>query len=63
MTVATDVFAPLGYAEAAALGRPNLPLVLIPHPIGGQRPEEVRAKAEAVAEAVIAALTTGRVEI
>jgi hypothetical protein len=35
---------------------PDLPLVIVPHPIGGLRPEEVKAKANGIIDAVIARL-------
>ena len=35
---------------------PDLPLVIVPHPIGGIDPEEVKAKADAVFDKVVARL-------
>jgi hypothetical protein len=34
-TICTDEFVSLGRTEARALGMPGLPLVVIPHPLGG----------------------------
>ncbi len=56
-TICTDEFVSLGRAEAQALGMPGLPLVVIPHPLGGLRPEEVRARAEAAVDGVVYVLT------
>ena len=39
------------------LGLPNLPMVIIPHPIGGLKEEEVIAKADAIVDQIIQALT------
>jgi hypothetical protein len=35
---------------------PDLPLVIVPHPIGGISSEEVKAKADGIIEAIIARL-------
>ena len=34
----------------------DLPLVIVPHPIGGLSPEEVKAKADSIIDTVIARL-------
>jgi hypothetical protein len=52
----TQEFLPLGRAEAASRGLPDLPIVTVPHPIGGIAPEAVAAKASAVVDAVAGAL-------
>lgn len=57
MVLGTDEFAGLARVEALARGLPHLPLVAVPHPIGGLSPESVRAKAALVVEEVIHALT------
>ena len=44
-------------AQAAALGRPEFDAVYVPHPIQDQTKQEIEAKADAVAEEVIARLT------
>jgi hypothetical protein len=38
------------------MGMPNLPLVVVPHPIGGISPEEVKGKADSILDNVIARL-------
>jgi hypothetical protein len=55
-TVCTDVFATLGAAESRPLGLPELPLVLVPHPIGSLKPEQVAALGAAAAPAVAGVL-------
>ena len=39
------------------MGMPDLPLVIVPHPVGGLSPEEVKAKADGIIDAVIARLS------
>jgi hypothetical protein len=56
VVLGTDEFLPLGRAEAASRGLPDLPIVTVPHPIGGVAPEGVAAKASAAVDAVAAAL-------
>lgn len=58
MVLGTDEFSSLARAEALARGLPHLPLVTVPHPIGGMEPDSVRAKATLVVDEVIQALTT-----
>jgi hypothetical protein len=38
------------------MGMPNLSLVVVPHPIGGIDPEEVKIKADNIFEVVVARL-------
>lgn len=59
-TVCTSEFVFLGQAEAEALGMPGLPILVVPHPIGGINPEGVKARADAIVEEVVAALTRPR---
>ncbi|MDI6879976.1 MAG: UGSC family (seleno)protein, partial [Desulfitobacteriaceae bacterium] len=40
-------------AEARALGYPDLPMVIIPHPLGGKKPDDVRKLAEITFEAIV----------
>jgi hypothetical protein len=56
-TICTDEFAYLVYNEAEALGLPWLPLVVIPHPLGGVPPKGVRGKADRAVDEVVQALT------
>jgi hypothetical protein len=53
----TDEFAPLARAESVAKGMGGLPLAVIPHPLADNRPDEVRAKAEQIADEIVAILT------
>ena len=53
----TKEFETLATLEARNRGLADLPLVLIPHPLGGIREEEVVRKAELVIEAVVSAVT------
>ncbi len=46
--------------EAEALGIPTMPIVIFPHPLGGLRKEEVRAKADKTLEEVLHVLTEKR---
>jgi len=38
---------------------PRLPLLPVPHPVGGLKPEEVRAKADLIIEGIITRLMDG----
>ena len=38
---------------------PELPLVIVSHPIGGLKEEEVKAKANEIIDKIISGLTTG----
>ncbi|HET8577714.1 MAG TPA: hypothetical protein VFO18_11485 [Methylomirabilota bacterium] len=53
----TDEFLPLARAQALANGLPGLPVVTVPHPIGGIPDKAVALKAAPVVEQVAAALT------
>jgi hypothetical protein len=59
VVLGTDEFHPLGLAEATSRGLPDLPIVTVPHPIGGVAPESVAAKASAIADALDRALAPG----
>lgn len=59
-TVNSDEFVTLGQAEARALGLPGLPLVTVPHPMGGVPEKEVRERARAVVSEVVEVLTRDR---
>ena len=39
------------------LGMSGVPITVIPHPLAGNKPDEVRRKAEAIADEVAAILT------
>jgi len=53
----TKEFETLATLEARNRGLADLPLALIPHPLGGIREEEVVRKAEQVIEVVVSAVT------
>ena len=55
--ICSDEFGPLGRTEARVLGFGGLPLEPVPHPLAGNRPDLVGAKAAAVAPGVLDALT------
>ena len=57
MTFVTNVFLPLGKSDARALGMVELPIVVVPHPIGGQTEGYVKEKADKAIDEVISALT------
>jgi hypothetical protein len=59
VTVCSTAFLTLGRAQAKALGNPQLPIAVIPHPFGLRTRDEVRAMAERCA-ADIERLVTGR---
>jgi hypothetical protein len=53
VTVITDVFEPLAKAEKAAFGAPDHPVLLVAHPIGTVKPDEVKRRAEAAFEKLV----------
>jgi hypothetical protein len=56
ISICTDEFTPLGKMEAQALRMPSLPMVIIPHPVGGLKPEEVAEKARVASQEVVSVL-------
>ena len=46
MAICSTAFLTLGRAQARALGNPDLPIAVIPHPFGLRSREEVRQMAE-----------------
>lgn len=44
--VCSTAFETLGRTQARVLGVPDLPLIMIPHPLGGVSLDEVRARAQ-----------------
>jgi hypothetical protein len=44
--ICSPPFLKLGQAQARVFGVPDLPLIQIPHPLGGLAIEQVRARAE-----------------
>ena len=57
MPVATEEFRTAARVQASRLGRPDLDAVLVPHPIQDQTRAEIRARADAVVEELVARLT------
>lgn len=53
----TKEFETLATLEARNRGLADLPLALIPHPLGGIREEEVVRKADLLIEVVVSAVT------
>ena len=58
VTVCTDKFAGFAREKAAAFKAVGLPLVPIPHPITGRRPEEVETLVRESFAGVVKALTS-----
>lgn len=56
-TFCSGEFSALGANERAALGMPGLPIVVVPHPVGGISPEEARALGDGAMEEVRRILT------
>ncbi len=59
MTVCSTAFTTLGQAQARALGRPDLPIAVIPHPFGLRTREEVREIAEQCAQDIARLVNRG----
>ncbi len=57
VVMGTKEFDTLATLEARNRGLADLPLALIPHPLGGIHEEEVVRKAELVIEVVVSAVT------
>ena len=57
VTVCTHLFVRLGEVERRALGMPELPMAIAPHPLGGQKADAVMAKAEALLDQVVSGLS------
>jgi hypothetical protein len=57
VTICTDRFRVVAEVNCKSLGMPGLPVVYVPHPLGGLKSVEVQGKANAVLEQVIQALT------
>jgi hypothetical protein len=57
VVVASDVFVDAAEAQSKALGLPEAPRVFVPHPIQDATDEELCARADAIVDQVIAALT------
>lgn len=53
VAVATTEFMTPARAQASALGRPGFDAVYVPHPIQDQTPQQIAARADAVAEEIV----------
>ncbi len=51
--ICSGPFLKLGQAQARVFGVPDLPLIVIPHPLGGLQLDEVRSRAEVAIPKVI----------
>ena len=58
VTVCPHLFVRLGEVERRALGMPELPMAIAPHPLGGLKAEAVLAKADALLDQVVLGLTS-----
>ena len=56
VVIASDTFVDAAEKQAAALGLPELRRVFVPHPIQDATDEEMRSKADAIVDQVVAAL-------
>ena len=57
MFIASSEFADAAEVQARALGLPEVRRVLVPHPIQDATDDEMRAKADAIVDAIVTALT------
>ncbi|MGH7932028.1 MAG: UGSC family (seleno)protein, partial [Candidatus Binataceae bacterium] len=57
VVIATDVFVDAAEVQSKALGLPEAPRIFVAHPIQDATDAEIRAKADAIVDKVIAALT------
>ena len=59
LAIVTAEFITLARAQATALGHPDLPIAVIPHPLGSRAREEVRDIAEQHVDAIVALAVAG----
>jgi hypothetical protein len=52
--IGTTAFQGLAVSEMAALGVTGLPLVVVDHPLGGERPDAIARRAHQAVEQIIA---------
>jgi len=57
VTICSDMFVRLAKILSASKGLSSLPLVVIPHPLGGITPQEVGGKADKAVDGVVRLLT------
>ena len=58
VAVVTRVFRSAAQAQAGVLGRPDLALVYVLHPIQDQTPQNIASKADDSVEEIVSCLTT-----
>jgi hypothetical protein len=58
VVVASSTFVDAAEAQACALGLPDVRRIFVPHPIQDATDDEMRAKADAIVERLIEALTS-----
>ncbi|HLJ27045.1 MAG TPA: hypothetical protein VKY85_10085 [Candidatus Angelobacter sp.] len=58
VAVATTEFRTPARVQAGALGRPGFDAVYVPHPIQDQTPDQIAARADAVADEIVRRLTS-----
>ncbi len=51
--ICSDPFRALGKTQAKVLGAPDMPLIMIPHPLGGILMEQVAGRAEIASPQII----------
>lgn len=51
--ICSDPFVRLGRTQALVLGTPDLPLVIVPHPVGGLSLEQVQTRAKVAVPQVV----------
>ena len=54
MLIGTTAFQGLAVSEMAALGVTGLPLVVVDHPLGGERPDAIARRAHQAVEQIMA---------
>jgi hypothetical protein len=60
ITVCTSQFDSLVKATARSNGFPNIPIISVPHPIGGIEVDEIRKKADVAFEEIVKILRVKR---
>ena len=57
VTICTEAFISLAREESRNLGMPDLPIVIIPHPLGGLKENQVSERAQEALDQVVVGLT------
>jgi len=57
--ISTSVFRKLAEAEMASLGITAMPMLIVDHPLGGERPEAIGRRAEQAVSQLVALLGLG----